>query len=138
MGLELPVTPPPPLTSLLGGRSRTLTCPVFIRRQTDRITLILGSLFCASTTNYFAAAFALGCPTDPINANNFSGLPLFEIVLMLARIDHIADIIVNANHRTDCRLRVVVCSPYGKKGSGAYGIRTRDLLNAIEALYQLS
>jgi hypothetical protein len=24
------------------------------------------------------------------------------------------------------------------KGSGAYGIRTRDLLNAIEALYQLS
>jgi hypothetical protein len=25
-----------------------------------------------------------------------------------------------------------------KKESGAYGIRTRDLLNAIEALYQLS
>ncbi len=25
-----------------------------------------------------------------------------------------------------------------KKGNGAYGIRTRDLLNAIEALYQLS
>jgi len=24
------------------------------------------------------------------------------------------------------------------KGLGAYGIRTRDLLNAIEALYQLS
>ena len=24
------------------------------------------------------------------------------------------------------------------KSSGAYGIRTRDLLNAIEALYQLS
>ena len=24
------------------------------------------------------------------------------------------------------------------KGRGAYGIRTRDLLNAIEALYQLS
>jgi hypothetical protein len=24
------------------------------------------------------------------------------------------------------------------KGCGAYGIRTRDLLNAIEALYQLS
>ena len=28
-------------------------------------------------------------------------------------------------------------SPLQKK-SGAYGIRTRDLLNAIEALYQLS
>jgi hypothetical protein len=25
-----------------------------------------------------------------------------------------------------------------EKGCGAYGIRTRDLLNAIEALYQLS
>lgn len=25
-----------------------------------------------------------------------------------------------------------------EKESGAYGIRTRDLLNAIEALYQLS
>jgi hypothetical protein len=25
-----------------------------------------------------------------------------------------------------------------QKGCGAYGIRTRDLLNAIEALYQLS
>ena len=25
-----------------------------------------------------------------------------------------------------------------QKGGGAYGIRTRDLLNAIEALYQLS
>jgi hypothetical protein len=25
-----------------------------------------------------------------------------------------------------------------KRRSGAYGIRTRDLLNAIEALYQLS
>jgi hypothetical protein len=27
---------------------------------------------------------------------------------------------------------------HGRKESGAYGIRTRDLLNAIEALYQLS
>jgi hypothetical protein len=26
----------------------------------------------------------------------------------------------------------------GQKENGAYGIRTRDLLNAIEALYQLS
>ena len=28
--------------------------------------------------------------------------------------------------------------PYEQSESGAYGIRTRDLLNAIEALYQLS
>jgi hypothetical protein len=29
-------------------------------------------------------------------------------------------------------------SDHVQKESGAYGIRTRDLLNAIEALYQLS
>jgi hypothetical protein len=80
MGLELPVTPPPPLTSFPGCRSRTLMCPFFIRRQTDRITLILGSLFCASTTNYFVAAFALGWPTNPIIANIFTALPLFVLV----------------------------------------------------------
>ena len=32
MGLELPVTPPPPLTSFCGCRSRTLMCLFFIRR----------------------------------------------------------------------------------------------------------
>jgi hypothetical protein len=30
------------------------------------------------------------------------------------------------------------CGGAQKRESGAYGIRTRDLLNAIEALYQLS
>ncbi len=37
------------------------------------------------------------------------------------------------NHRAERQLR-----QYAEKRSGAYGIRTRDLLNAIEALYQLS
>jgi hypothetical protein len=46
MGLELPVTPPPPLTSFCGCRSRTSMCPFFIRRQADRTTLILRSLSC--------------------------------------------------------------------------------------------
>src|SRR6266542_4308518 len=49
-GLELPVTPPPPLTSFSGCRSRTLMCPFFSRCQTERITLIFfGS---ASITKY--------------------------------------------------------------------------------------
>src|SRR4030095_15512893 len=41
MGLDLPVTPPPPLTSFTGCKSRTLMSAFLIRRQTDRITLIL-------------------------------------------------------------------------------------------------
>ena len=32
----------------------------------------------------------------------------------------------------------IACVYLVTKGRGAYGIRTRDLLNAIEALYQLS
>jgi hypothetical protein len=36
-------------------------------------------------------------------------------------------------HRAERQLR-----QYAEEQSGAYGIRTRDLLNAIEALYQLS
>src|SRR5262249_54133183 len=71
--LDLPVTPPPPLTSFSGRRSRTWICPFFIRRQTDRIALILRSLFCASTTNYFVAALSLGWPTDPIITNILAG-----------------------------------------------------------------
>ncbi len=47
--------------------------------------------------NYFVATFALQCPTDPINANIFSALPLFEIARVLVRFDHIASLIVNAN-----------------------------------------
>jgi hypothetical protein len=67
-------------------------CPFFIRRQTDRITLILGSLFCASMTNYLVAAFALGWPTNPIIANIFTALPFFEIPRVLVRLDHVASI----------------------------------------------
>jgi hypothetical protein len=36
----------PPLTSFSGCRSRTLTYPFFVRRQTDRITLTLACLSC--------------------------------------------------------------------------------------------
>src|SRR5215831_4837116 len=43
MGLDLPVTPPPPLTSFSGCRSGSLMCAFFIRRQTERVTLMLRS-----------------------------------------------------------------------------------------------
>jgi hypothetical protein len=73
-------------------------CPFFIRRQADRITLRLRSLFCASTTDYFTAAFALGWQTDPVVANIFIALPLFEIARVLPRFDHVASVIVNADY----------------------------------------
>jgi hypothetical protein len=39
----------------------------------------------------------------------------------------------------DSRKVVALAAPRDvQKENGAYGIRTRDLLNAIEALYQLS
>src|SRR5207247_4485777 len=44
--LIMPATPPPPLTSFCGCRSRALMCPFFVRRQTERTTLILTSLSC--------------------------------------------------------------------------------------------
>jgi hypothetical protein len=97
--MDSPLTPPPPFTSFFCCRSRTSMCPFFSRRQTDRITLILGSLFCASTANYFVAAFALAWPTNPIIANIFTALSLFEIARVLVRFDHIASLIVNAESR---------------------------------------
>ena len=42
----IPATPSPPLTSFCGCRSRALMCPFFVRRQTERTTLILTSLSC--------------------------------------------------------------------------------------------
>src|SRR6267154_1214700 len=73
MGLDLPVTPPPPLTSFTGCRSRTLMS-FLIRRQADRITLIFWA--CLSMPNYFVATFAFGWPTDPIVANILIALPI--------------------------------------------------------------
>src|SRR5437660_4231787 len=73
MGVKLPVTPPPPLTSFTGCRSRTLMS-FLIRRQTDRITLIFGG--CVSMPNYFVATFAFGWPTDPVVANILIPMPL--------------------------------------------------------------
>src|SRR6266513_4091625 len=82
MGLDLLVTPPPPLTSFTGCRSRTLMSLSFlIRRQTDRITLIFWA--CVSTPNYFVATFAFGWPTDPVVANILIALPLFEMASVL-------------------------------------------------------
>jgi len=40
--------------------------------------------------NYFVATFVLGWQTDPVVANIFIALPLFEIDLVLARFDHVA------------------------------------------------
>jgi hypothetical protein len=40
--------------------------------------------------NYLVATFALGCPTDRINASIFSALPLLEIARLLVRLDHVA------------------------------------------------
>src|SRR5260370_38098262 len=95
MGLDLPVTPPPPLTSFTGCRSRTLMS-FLTRRQTDRITLIF--LGCASMPNYFVAMFALGSLTDPAVANILIALPLFEVARVLVRLFHVARLIVSANH----------------------------------------
>jgi hypothetical protein len=49
--------------------------------------------------NYFVPTFALGWPTNPIIANIFTALPLFEIANVLVRLNHVASFIVNANHR---------------------------------------
>src|SRR6266478_848795 len=94
MGLDLPVTPPPPLTSFTGCRSRTLMS-FLIRRQTDRITLIFGG--CVSMPNYFVATFAFGWPTDPVVANILIALPLFEIARVLVRLNDLASFIINAD-----------------------------------------
>jgi hypothetical protein len=48
--------------------------------------------------NYFVPTFALGWPTDPVSASIFTALPIFEIALVLVRFDHIASVIVNADH----------------------------------------
>jgi hypothetical protein len=40
--------------------------------------------------NYFVATFALGYPTDPINANIFTALPLLDIACVLVRLYHVA------------------------------------------------
>ena len=48
--------------------------------------------------NYFVATFAFGWPTDPVVANILIALPLFEIARVLVCFDHIASVIVNANH----------------------------------------
>jgi hypothetical protein len=45
---------------------------------------------CLHGPNYFVATFALGCPTDPINASIFSALPLLEIARLFVRFDHVA------------------------------------------------
>src|SRR5437773_12270889 len=95
MGLDLPVTPPPPLTSFTGCRSRTLMS-FLIRRQADRITLIFWS--CFSIANYFVATFAFGWPTDPVVANILIALLLLEIASVLVRFDNVASFIVDANH----------------------------------------
>jgi len=48
--------------------------------------------------NYFVPTFALGWPTNPVIASIFTALPIFEIALVLVRLDHVARFIVNANH----------------------------------------
>ena len=53
-------------------------------------THIVIFVLCLHGPNYFVATFALGYPTDPINANIFSALPLLEIALVLVRFDHVA------------------------------------------------
>jgi hypothetical protein len=84
VGLELPVTPPPPLTSFSGCRSRTLMCPFFVRRQTDRITLILGCAKACVRDEKLTAFFELGTRNSrfrrigltraaPVKAGNATG-----------------------------------------------------------------
>ena len=48
-------------------------------------THIVIFVLCLHGPNYFVATFALGCPTDPINA-----LPLLEIARQFVRLDHVA------------------------------------------------
>ena len=45
----------------------------------------------------FGATFTLRWQTDPVVANIFVALAVFEIALVLVRFDRIASIIVNAN-----------------------------------------
>jgi hypothetical protein len=63
----------------------------------DRITLIFWDR--SSMPNYFVATFAFGWPTDPVVANILIALPLFEIARLLVRLDHVAKLVINANHR---------------------------------------
>ncbi len=40
--------------------------------------------------NYFVPTFALGWPTNPVIASIFTALPIFEIAIVLVRLDHVA------------------------------------------------
>jgi len=52
----------------------------------------------SSEERLFSPEQSLGWPIDPVLANIFSELPLFEIALVLVRLDHVASVIVNADH----------------------------------------
>jgi hypothetical protein len=53
-------------------------------------THIVIFVLCLHGPNYFAATFALGCPTNPINASIFSALPFLEIARLFVRLDQVA------------------------------------------------
>jgi len=65
----------------------------------------------------FLGAFALGWRIDRLGANIFFfALPRFEVALMLARLDHIARRVVNANDRVSvlaADLSPVAVAPQG-------------------------
>ena len=50
--------------------------------------------------NYFVPTFAFGWLTNPIIANIFTALPLFEVARLLVHLDPVAGRILNGNHRT--------------------------------------
>lgn len=64
MGLELPVAPPPPLTSFCGCRSRTLMCPFFIRRLSV-ISSPIESKFAACCIFIIFVSFVVEKPAHP-------------------------------------------------------------------------
>jgi hypothetical protein len=52
----------------------------------------------SSIANYFVATFAPGGSTDTLLASAFIAKHFFELPRVPVRLDHVASIIINANH----------------------------------------
>jgi hypothetical protein len=88
--------------------------------------------FVSERSSFFPISFAaeLDVAFMPVESQRFTLAAAWEKLRVCYR--SMAKVLART-HRAGRQLRR--CA---EKRSGAYGIRTRDLLNAIEALYQLS
>jgi hypothetical protein len=103
MGLDLPATPPPPLTSFYG--LQVTNFDVLLNSAPNGPDYIDILVLCLHAQLFRSNVRSRMGPTDPVVANILIALPLFEIAPVRVRLNHVARFIVNAIGNSGRRAR---------------------------------